>query len=129
MELNQLIPLLRTLLASELGTITTLNNQQIKAITVEPGPPSGASVNGLLCVVQRVPEGVATEVTSGKFLDYQWVIRLTQFDKTQSIDKALKLIQESPLFRVKQVVYLGPTSQNYEQCRIVIWNPSLIRYS
>ncbi|BAU12882.1 hypothetical protein LEP3755_34150 [Leptolyngbya sp. NIES-3755] len=130
MELNQLIPLLRTVLATELGTISTVTapTRTLPAITTDPSVPTGSTVTGLLCTVQRVQEGLASEVTNGKYLDFYWQVRLVQFDKTKSIDKALKLIQEHPQFRVRNVVYQGSTSQSYEQCRITLWNPSLILY-
>ncbi|HEY9699100.1 MAG TPA: hypothetical protein V6D10_17700 [Trichocoleus sp.] len=118
MEFKDLIAELRTILAPHLGVFKPSN---LPAIAVEPGPPTDPQIEGLLCVVQRVPVNDSEPTTGGFYHPDELVIKLITYPPAVSLDKALRLIQSN--FVTRKCIYLPPTSQSREQARIHIFNP------
>lgn len=117
--LKNLVQELKTLLSPHLGKFKP---SDLPAIAVEPGPATDTQIEGLLCVIQRVPVNDAQPITGGFYHPDEYVIRLVTYPPATSLDKALRLIQTT--FVTRQCVYLPPTSQSREQARIHIFIPN-----
>jgi hypothetical protein len=116
-------------LGSAIGNYTTPQGQVYPAIRISPPevPPDWKVSEGVEVIVFKSPRQlgqIQPTTGGGSFKQRNWVVRLTQFDQSESIQPAVDQIQT--IFAVSESRVTRQSTTNYEQAVIEIKDPTFI---
>jgi hypothetical protein len=120
---------IRNQLGTLLGNYTTPQGQVYPAIRISPPevPPGWKVSEGVEVIVFKSPRQlgpIQPTTGGGSFKQRNWVVRLTQFDASESIQPAVDQIQSA--FAVSESRVTRQSTTNYEQAVIEIKDPTFI---